>query len=67
MDERLQAMMLETIEFGFILLGVVTQIVIINTWTVMVIFLMGILYCKGRTIAIKTSRGIMRLEGKCNF
>lgn len=65
-DERLQAMMLETIEFMFIILGVVLQIVFINHWLIFIIILMAFIFWRGRVIAIKTTRDIMRLEGKGN-
>lgn len=66
MDERLQAMILESIEFMFIISGVILQIVIINRWSIMVVFFMGFLFYKGRRIAIKTTRNLMRLDAQGN-
>lgn len=64
MDERLQAMILENIEFIFIISGVILQIVIINRWSILVVFFMGFLFYKGRRIAIKTTRNLMRLDAQ---
>ncbi|XP_001603825.1 multidrug resistance-associated protein 4 [Nasonia vitripennis] len=63
-DERLQALMLEAIEFTFIILGVVFQLVFITWWLIFIIVFMGFLFWKGRVVAIKTTRDLMRLEGK---
>ncbi|XP_058801185.1 ATP-binding cassette sub-family C member 4-like isoform X2 [Phymastichus coffea] len=63
-DERLQAMTVETIEYFFIVIGVALQIIIINEWSILVIAMMTFLFYKGRVIAIKTTRSMMRIEGQ---
>lgn len=64
-DERFQAMTVETIEYFFVVTGVALQIIIINEWSILVIAVMTILFLKGRLIAIKTTRSMMRIEGQC--
>ncbi|XP_011504959.1 PREDICTED: multidrug resistance-associated protein 4-like [Ceratosolen solmsi marchali] len=63
-DERLQAMLLETIDFFFIVLGVVIQILIINWKLIILVIILVYVFWKGRVIAIKTTRSIMKLEAQ---
>ncbi|KAJ8683794.1 hypothetical protein QAD02_019586 [Eretmocerus hayati] len=63
-DETLQALMLEFFEFTLIILGVATQIVIMNPWNITIIVFMGFLFWKMRLIVIKTTRDMMRLDGQ---
>jgi hypothetical protein len=58
--------MLETIEFLFVILGVVLQILIINWKLSILIIILIYLFWKGRVIAIKTTRSIMKLEAQGN-
>lgn len=63
-DETLQAIMLETIEFMFIIIGVIVQIIILNSWFLGMIIFLTFLFWKGRKIIIRTSQAMMRLDGQ---
>ncbi|XP_023246287.1 multidrug resistance-associated protein 4-like [Copidosoma floridanum] len=63
-DEKLQAMFIESAEYIFIIIGVTMQILIINKLFIVVVVLVGYLLYIGRKIVIKTTKDLMRLDGK---
>ncbi|XP_023246288.1 multidrug resistance-associated protein 4-like [Copidosoma floridanum] len=63
-DERLRALIVEAAEYFFVIIGIITQIIIINYLSVIFVFFMGYIFYKGRTVVIKTTKDIMRLDGE---
>ncbi|KAL7295676.1 hypothetical protein TKK_0011031 [Trichogramma kaykai] len=63
-DEKLPMMLLENLEFIFIICGIASVIVYVNPYFLVLILAMGYLLYKLRMSAVKTTRALMRIEAQ---
>lgn len=63
MDDVLPMRILEATEYSLIMIGIFTQVIIINWWMIFPFSIVGYLYWSIRSTYIPTAQGIKRLEG----
>ncbi|KOC59210.1 Multidrug resistance-associated protein 4 [Habropoda laboriosa] len=62
-DEILPRTMIESIQIFAVMIGILTQVLVINWWTVFPMLVMGFLYWQIRNIYLKTAQDMKRFEG----
>ena len=62
-DEVLPRTMIESIQIFTVMVGILTQVLIINWWTVFPMIVMGVLYWQIRNIYLQTAQDMKRFEG----
>ncbi|CAK9794749.1 ATP-binding cassette sub-family C member 4 [Anthophora plagiata] len=62
-DEILPRTMIESIQIFAVMIGILTQVLIINWWTIFPMLVMGFLYWEIRNVYLKTAQDMKRFEG----
>ncbi|KAG7200525.1 hypothetical protein KM043_001089 [Ampulex compressa] len=62
-DEILPRTMIESIQIFMVMIGILTQVLLINWWSVFPMVVMAFLYSMIRNVYIKTAQNLKRLEG----
>lgn len=55
--------MIESIQIFAVMVGILTQVLLINWWTVFPMIIMGVLYWQIRNIYLRTAQDLKRFEG----
>ncbi|XP_015127764.1 multidrug resistance-associated protein 4 [Diachasma alloeum] len=62
-DELLPNAMIDSIQVFVVMIGILSQVLIINWWTILPMAVMGYFYWKIRTLFLSTAQDLKRLEG----
>ncbi|KDR22129.1 probable multidrug resistance-associated protein lethal(2)03659 [Zootermopsis nevadensis] len=62
-DEVLPAAMIDSLQIGLAMLGIITVVAVVNYWLLVPTFFVGVVFCLLRIIYLSTSRSVKRLEG----
>lgn len=63
MDEMLPSAMIDSLQIGLVLVGIVIIVGVVNWWLLLPTVLIGVLFYLLRNFYLATSRNVKRLEG----
>lgn len=67
MDEMLPLALIDVLQYGFALLGIVVVVAISNPWLIIPTVIICLIFWYIRFIYLRTSRSVKRLEGVCMY
>lgn len=62
-DELLPSAMVDTLQIGLTLLGIIIVVAVVNYWLLVPTFFVGVIFCLLRIVYLSTSRSVKRLDG----
>lgn len=66
-DELLPAAMIDCLQIGLALLGIIIVVAIVNPWLMIPTCLIGVIFYLLRIFYLRTSRNVKRLEGVSKY